>query len=95
MEDPIVRISREDGRPIRAGGRTLTPQVQTVRLKLPHLTAGMLWRRPYAVVVKDTDGEETILPVVDVTRAAQMMMLLAGVLTVSIIWYLRRSNNER
>jgi hypothetical protein len=94
MDDSIVRISREDGRPIRAGGRTLTPQVQTVRLKIPRLTAGMIWRRPYAVLVKDTNGEETILPVVDVTRTAQMMTLLAGVLAVSIIWYLRRSNNE-
>ena len=94
MDAPIVRISREDGRPIRAGGRTLTPQVQTVRLKIPRLTAGMIWRRPYAVLVKDTNGEETILPVVDVTRTAQMMTLLAGVLAVSIIWYLRRSNNE-
>ena len=94
MEDPIVRISREDGRPIRAGGRTLVPQVQTVRLKLPLLAAGMLWRRPYAVLVKDAGGEETTLPVVDVTRTAQSMVLLAGVLTVSIIWFLRRSNNE-
>ena len=94
MDDSIVRISREDGRPIRSGGRTLTPQVQTVRLKIPRLTAGMIWRRPYAVLVKYTNGEETILPVVDVTRTAQMMTLLAGVLAVSIIWYLRRSNNE-
>ena len=94
MEDPIVRISRESGQPIRAGGRTLIPLVQTVRLKLPHITAGLVWRRPYAVLVKDAGGEETTLPVVDVTRAAQVMILLVGVLTITIIWFLRSSNNE-
>ena len=95
MEDPIVRISLEDGRSVRAGGRILIPQAQTVRLKLPVFKGGILWRRPYAVLVKDTGGQETTLPVVDVTRTAQIMVLLAGVLTVTIIWLLRRSNDER
>lgn len=94
MEDPIVQISRDRGRPIRANGRTLIPQVQTVRLKIPRFKAGMVWRRPYAVLIKDADGEETSLPVVDVTRTAQILVLLAGVLAVTIIWFLRRSNNE-
>ena len=94
MEDPMVRIDLESGRPVRAGGRRLVPQAQTVRLKLPVFKAGMVWRRPYAVLVKDAGGQETTLPVVDVTRAAQIMVLLAGVLTVTIIWLLRRSNDE-
>lgn len=94
MTDPIVQVDLESGRPIKAGSRTLTPQVQTVRLKSPRLKAGVVWRRPYAVVVAEAGGEETTLPVVDVTRVAQIAVLLAGVLTVTIIWFLRRSNND-
>jgi hypothetical protein len=63
-------------------GRTLTPEAQAVTLRLPGAHGGLVWNRPVAVRVQGPDGTVT-LPVPDVTRRAQLAMLVAtGLLLV-------------
>jgi hypothetical protein len=41
---------------IEHGERTLIPLARTLRLRLPGVAAGMVWSRPFGVVVKEGPG---------------------------------------
>ena len=68
------------GDSITVGDVTITPQSQVLTLRWPH--GGWTWHRPVAVLVA-RDGETKRIPIVDVTRVAQLVLLgLSGVLGV-------------
>ena len=68
------------GDPVTVGDVTITPQSQALTLRWPH--GGWTWQRPVAVLVA-RDGETKRIPIVDVTRMAQLVLLgLSGVLGV-------------
>jgi len=54
---------------------TLTPQSQALTLRWPK--GGFVWNRPVAVLV-ERDGQTERVPVVDVTRIAQLTLLGLG-----------------
>ena len=78
------------GEPIQAGDYQITPQTQVVRIRLPGHRAGLIWNRPRAVLVQTSDGQETSLPVRDITRLVIWSMLAGGVLGAVMIGLLRR-----
>jgi hypothetical protein len=61
------------GQPVTAGGYTLTPQSQALVVRLPYFN--WVWNRPVAVLV-ECGGESQRLPVVDVTRIAQLSLIV-------------------
>ncbi len=72
------------GDSITVGDVTITPQSQVLTLRWPH--GGWTWHRPVAVLVA-RDGETERIPIVDVTRMAQLGLLgltvvLAGLTAV-------------
>ena len=68
------------GAPIAVGDVTITPQSQALTVRWPH--GGWVWQRPVAVLVA-RDGETERIPIVDVTRVAQLGLLgLSVVLAV-------------
>ena len=62
----------------RIGNFDLTPVSQVLKVRIPGYHAGLVWNRPRAVVVRDQDGIEQTLPVIDVTRVAIWAMLAGG-----------------
>jgi len=68
---------------IEHGERTLIPLARTLRLRLPGVAAGMVWSRPFGVVVKE-GASHRFVRVVDPTRRIQWA-LLAGGLTAAIL----------
>lgn len=75
----IFHWERTAGEPITVGDVTLTPESQALSLRLP--IGGFVWNRPAAVLV-DGDGGQRRVPIVDVTRAAQLTLLAAAALFV-------------
>jgi hypothetical protein len=63
------------GEPVVVGGMTVTPQSQAVALRWPG--GGWVWNRPVAVLVEQ-DGVTRRIPIVDVTRLAQLAFLGVG-----------------
>ena len=88
--EPLVRVKTTRGRPIRASGQLITPVARSLHLRLPFMHGGLIWNRPVAVEVRAADGTEYELPVRDVTRQVQALVLAAGVLGSLLIWRLRR-----
>jgi hypothetical protein len=83
------------GEPIQApGGVVVTPQARAICLELPGRRGGLVWNRPVAVKVRDASGQESVLPVVDVTRQAQVSILVSALfsalLWACIVWVIRK-----
>jgi hypothetical protein len=75
MKD-IVHYQLETGSPITVEETTLTPQSQVLTVRWPN--GGWVWNRPVAVLVEQ-DGEIERLPIVDVTRYAQLGFVAFGI----------------
>jgi hypothetical protein len=78
------------GEPTTVGDVTLTPQSQALTVRWPF--GGFVWNRPIAVLVKRGEQIER-MPIVDVTRLAQLGLL--GLSLVFSAMILLRSARSR
>ena len=74
----------------RVGSYEITPVNQVIKIQVPGKHAGFIWNRPRSVVVTGDDGQEQVLPVVDVTRIAMWAMLAGGILGALAVGLMRR-----
>ena len=67
------RISYElvTGEPMTVDNATLTPEARVLSVRWPN--GGWVWNRPVTMVVEQ-DGHSERLPIVDVTRIAQLSL---------------------
>ena len=83
------------GEEVTVGDVTLTPQSQALTIRWPN--GGFVWNRPVAVLV-ERGGQTERIPVVDVTRIAQLTLLGLGfVLSIAALMLSirqRRNRNE-
>lgn len=83
------------GDKLTVGDVTLTPQSQALTVRWPN--GGLVWNRPVAVLV-ERDGQTERMPVVDVTRMAQLGLLGLGFVFSMVTFILsarrRRDRNE-
>lgn len=88
----MLAIEREirTGEPVQVGDFELTPQTNVLQIRLPGHHAGLIWNRPRAVLVKTPDGQESTLPVRDVTRIVIWSMLAGGLLGSIMIGLMNR-----
>ena len=72
------------GEEIKVKGASLYPLSKVIRWTTGN--GGLIWNRPDSVLVKTDSGEEHILPVRDITREAQLMVLAAGAMASLFLW---------
>jgi hypothetical protein len=73
------------GKPVVFGGRRVLPAARVVHAATLRGRLDLLWSRPSAVVVEETDGRRRKIPVRDLTRALQVAVLAAGLLGAGVI----------
>jgi hypothetical protein len=78
----LVQLRTVQDRPILAGALRLTPESQVLTVRLPF--GGLVWQRPTAVVVEQAGRAIQRLPIVDLTRVAQLALLLGTVLVTGV-----------
>lgn len=85
----VVRWQTISGEQVTIGDVTLTPQSQALTLRWPN--GGFVWNRPVAVLV-ERGGQTERVPVVDVTRIAQLTLLGLGLIfsMVTVILSIRK-----
>lgn len=64
-------------------GYRVTPQVQSLQLNLPF--GGFVWSRPVALVV-EREGVRERIPIIDVTRVAQLFIYASAIVLVWRRW---------
>ena len=77
----FIRVENTSADPIVVGDTRVTPQAQAFSVRFPF--GGFVWNRPTAVLVERDDVTQRI-PIVDVTRVAQVV-LFGLVVTFSVI----------
>ena len=78
------------GTPIKAGNYKIVPFSKSVRLDFPNNNGGFIWNRPVSVLAIDADGEETVIPVHDITRRYQLAIFGSGLISILLIWLISR-----
>ncbi len=78
------------GAPIQAGALEITPQSSVYKIMLRRGHGGLIWNRPKAVIVRNAEGQESTLPVVDVTRQVIWGMLAGAIIGAFIISLMNR-----
>ena len=74
------------GQRMQVGETEVTPYARATMVQSPGLLVGLVWNRPAGVLVKRSDGSEARLPIRDVTRRAQISLLLLGFLGGLAAW---------
>ena len=72
---PFMEMKIRSGKTITKGEITVTPEAQSLIVKLPFW--GFVWHRPVALVV-EKDGRQERIPIFDATRAAVWGMVVIG-----------------
>ena len=85
-----LQIAIQTGSPVEVGEYRLTPQSQSVSLRLPF--GGFVYNRPVAVLVEKGENVERI-PIVDVTRV--VLMGLAGFSIIVALVFASRSMRRK
>lgn len=86
----LVQIETRTGEPIVSGDTKIIPMARSMRIRIPGWHNGLVWNRPVAIVVQTGDGQEKVLPVRDVTRQAQVALLVSGLIVVLLGWLVTR-----
>jgi hypothetical protein len=88
---PALERAIHTGEPIQVGTFEITPQSRVTKIQLPGQHVGLIWNRPKAVIVRSSDGQESTLPVRDVTRIIIWAMLAGGLLGAMLVGLMNRN----
>lgn len=73
----MIKLETKPGQPVAVGDLSIRPEAQALQVRFPW--GGLVLNRPVGVLVDDGERVERI-PIVDVTRTAQIFLLaMAGV----------------
>lgn len=86
----FVQAETHAGDPIEVGDSKIIPLAKVVKLQIPGWLGGVIWNRPVAVVVQTGDDEEQVVPVIDITRVAQLAIFGSGLFVVLMAWLMTR-----
>jgi hypothetical protein len=75
MSTSLLRVETLTGQSIRVKNTEIRVRSQVIQFRFPLATGDMIWNRPVAVVVRALDGQEQILPILDLTRIAVLTLV--------------------
>ena len=86
MRTSKLRIESLDSPPITIPDGQVYIRSSLIQLRFPNASGGLIWNRPAAVVMRTSNGQERIIPILDVTRMA--VFTLAGICFTSIFAFM-------
>lgn len=89
----FMNVEIQAGESVSIGEHTVTPFAQSVQIRFPGM-GGFIWNRPVSVLVQNKDGEEEVLPIIDVTRQALFGFIGLGLFTFALTWILKRISRK-
>jgi len=90
MSNNLIRIENRAGKPIALGDTRIIPIARYVKIQPPGYWGILRWSRPATVIVQTPDWQEHVIPIRDVTRQAQFVLLGVGILGSLLIWLFNR-----
>ncbi len=90
MRTSLFRIDTLTSSPITTPGGQVTMRSQAVQVRIPAIHGGLIWNRPVACVVRTPDGQERIIPILDITRIVLLALAGFGFTSLFVLVFLRR-----
>ena len=90
MSNKLIHIENRAGSPIALGDTSLIPIARSVRIQPPGYWGFLRWSRPVAVIVQTPNRQEHNLPIRDITRQTQAILLGIGLLGSLLVWLFNR-----
>jgi hypothetical protein len=90
----FLTVESRAGKPVEFHGNTLVPINQVWQLKLPWPHGGLIWNRPASVVVTDSNQQEIVIPVQDVTRQAVWLFMGLSFASLLLAFFTGRRGQE-
>jgi hypothetical protein len=94
MQTSLFRVGTHSGPPMDIPHGQVYLRSQFVQFRFPVIRGGLIWNRPASVVVRSLNGQETSLPIVDVTRIALVALTGLGLATGIVSMFLRRKTSQ-
>ena len=95
MPARLIRLENRAGQTLQVGDKSLIPFASTVRLEFPGAAGGVIWNRPASLLIKNSDGSEQVIKLTDVTRQAQIALLIFGLVGSILMSILMRMVRKR
>jgi hypothetical protein len=90
----IFEVETNIGEPVHYAGGRLIPFSRSLIFRNPWRRGILIWNRPAAVLVEKDDGQEKVIPIIDVTRRWQVA-LLGGALVSGLLISLGLRKRDR
>jgi hypothetical protein len=81
----LIRYETRMGQPYETSGGRITPFSKALIIRLPKAPVGLVWNRPASLLVTREDGQEQVIPVVDITRIV-VWSLSGAILAFALIF---------
>jgi len=94
MANRILTQQTSTGEPVAVSNFKVYPVAHSYQVKMPGANGGIIWNRPVAVIVEDSEGNKQVLPVTDVTRWLQVAIVAAGFFGVILSWLIFRKSSK-
>ncbi|MEW6504196.1 MAG: hypothetical protein AB1457_09590 [Chloroflexota bacterium] len=88
-----MSLQNESRPPLRWQGYEISAVSQAFRFE-PSPQFGMIWNRPIGVRVQTPQGEQHYLPVYDVTRLVQILIVLGGLVLFLFLKMISRRRSK-
>ncbi|MFC2053860.1 hypothetical protein ACFLV7_06115 [Chloroflexota bacterium] len=90
----FIQTETRAGETITKGGTKIVPFSKSLRVQIPGLYGGLIWNRPATLLVVSSDGDEQIIPIVDVTRQALWALLGVSLAVFPLIMLISQRRNK-
>jgi hypothetical protein len=91
MNGNLIRSATLSSQPIAVGDLKITVRSRVLQIRFPGASGGLIWNRPIAVSVYRPDGAIERLPVRDVTRLVQVLLVVGLVGSLLLLNARKRS----
>jgi hypothetical protein len=95
MPGGLIRFSTLSSQPIAVGDLKITVRSRALQVRFPGASGGLIWNRPIAVSVYKPDGRIEHLPVRDVTRLVQVLLVAGLVCSLFLLNARRKRSSSR
>ena len=90
MRTSILRIDTLTSSPIPIPDAQVYIRSQAVQVRIPAIHGGLIWNRPVASVVRTPDGQEKVIPILDITRLVLVLLAWFCFTSLFVLVFLRR-----
>lgn len=87
----LIQYENRVGQAIKTGPYQVIPIETSLQMQPPGMRTFLFWRKPASVIVQHPDGSDEVLQIPDITRQAQISLVIIAMIIASAFWLINRT----